>query len=82
MKLYRIKNASTGLYSLGSGFPKWNKTGKVWKGIGQLKNHFNIYREIQARYQKCKESQIQIPEDWFIEEYELNLKSTIPAKDM
>lgn len=82
MKLYRIKNANTGLYSLGSGNPRWNGTGKIWKGVGQLKNHLNIYREIQARYQYRKESQIQIPEEWLIEEYDLNLKSTILAKDL
>lgn len=82
MKLYRIRNINTGLYSLGGGSPRWNKTGKVWKNIGQLKNHLNIYREIQARYQQRKESEIQIPQEWVIEEYELNLKSTTLAKDL
>lgn len=82
MKLYRIKNVSTGLYSLGGGFPKWNKTGKVWKNIGQLKNHFNLYREIQAKYKHCKESKIELPQEWVIEEYELTVKSIILAKDL
>lgn len=82
MKLYRIRNYQTNLYSLGGGLPKWNKTGKVWKNIGQLKNHFNIYKEIQARYQNCKESEIKLPQEWVVEEYELNVKSIILAKDL
>lgn len=44
MKLYKIRDLSTGLYSLGGNNPSWNKVGKVWRNIGSLKVHIR-YQE-------------------------------------
>jgi len=41
-KVYRIKLKDAELYSTGGSYPRWNKTGKIWTGIGPLKNHLNI----------------------------------------
>lgn len=43
MKIYKIRNKQTGLFSTGSCEPKWKKTGKIWKTIGALKNHLNLF---------------------------------------
>lgn len=43
MKIYKIRNKQTRLFSTGSCDPKWKKTGKIWKTIGALKNHLNLF---------------------------------------
>lgn len=53
MKLYRIRHKLTGQFSKGGYDPiqnpkgegrGWSKRGKVWTGLGPLKNHLNIAR--------------------------------------
>lgn len=39
MKLYKIRNKKTGLYSSGGYSLRWTKIGKVWRTLGPLKNH-------------------------------------------
>jgi hypothetical protein len=41
MIIYRIRSRMTGLFSAGGQEPRWVKTGKIWKGLGPLKLHFN-----------------------------------------
>ena len=36
---YKVRQKGTELYSTGGSTPKWTKKGKVWSGIGSLKNH-------------------------------------------
>ncbi len=49
MKLYKIRNKTTGLYSPGGsgvGWPSnWEHTGKTWKRIGDVRNHVTMMRE-------------------------------------
>ena len=40
-KLYKIVNKN-GLFSSGGTRPYFTKSGKTWKGIGPLKNHFHL----------------------------------------
>ena len=50
---YKILNPVTGKYSRGGSHigTLWNKSGKVWRGIGPLKNHLNICgRKILKEY--------------------------------
>ncbi|PPD55491.1 MAG: hypothetical protein CTY12_00515 [Methylotenera sp.] len=42
MVIYRVKSRKTGLYSKGGTWPSFSKTGKIWKNIGHLRNHFNV----------------------------------------
>jgi hypothetical protein len=44
MNVFKIRRKADGLYSTGGGEPRWNKKGKVWNGIGQLKNHLNLFK--------------------------------------
>ena len=48
--VYKIRRKSDGLYSNGGADPVFNKRGKMWMGIGDIKNHFNVIRE----YHKTK----------------------------
>lgn len=43
MKVYKIRNKITGLFSSGGLSPTFNKMGKVWNGIGPLKNHLHQF---------------------------------------
>mgnify|MGYP000929319385 CR=1 FL=1 len=43
MKIYKIFNPETGLYSRGGDPPKWSKVGKTWNTIGHLKNHLHMF---------------------------------------
>jgi hypothetical protein len=46
MKVYKIRNKITGLFSTGGMEPKFNKKGKVWNGIGPLKNHLHQFDHV------------------------------------
>jgi hypothetical protein len=39
MKIFKIRNKVTGLYSTGGCSPRWTKKGKIWTTIGHLKSH-------------------------------------------
>lgn len=59
MLVYKIRDRETGLYSMGGahqlpGDPgcKWSRTGKIWRGLGQLRNHLNQY---EGRVPECWE---------------------------
>lgn len=61
MKVYKIRDSKTGLYSTGGGFPGWKPVGKVWTGMGPVNNHLAVVLKVQKR----------IPSTWVIERYEL-----------
>lgn len=41
IKMYKIRDKNTGLFSKGSSYIGFSKAGKVWNGMGPLKNHIN-----------------------------------------
>lgn len=43
MKMYKIRNKNTGLFSRGGSEPEFNKKGKIWKTMGHLKAHLNQF---------------------------------------
>ncbi len=45
MKVYKIKDTNTGLFSLGGRGMRFNEKGKTWNTLGGLKNVLN-YRHI------------------------------------
>jgi hypothetical protein len=49
---YKIRN-SKGLFSTGGADPDFTKKGKVWRGIGALKNHLNLMRDT-SKYDYCE----------------------------
>ena len=67
-KIYRIRHKKTGLFSTGGTEVSadgqkfgWTKKGKVWTGIGPLRNHLNQY--VNTRASRLA--------DWEVIEYEL-----------
>lgn len=64
---YKIRNPETGLFSSGGSMPNWTKRGKVWRGVGPLKNHLNLImnrayygRRNRAVYDGCELVTVQV----------------------
>lgn len=67
MKVYKIKNLTTGLYSLGGLYPRWGKKGKLWNSKQAIKSHLRLvetewydykrkgyhWRNIKDVYENC-----------------------------
>jgi len=69
MKIYRIRDTATGLFSKGGMDAnqskwQWGKTGKVWKGLGPLRLHLN-------QFLVGGDGKPGIPSTWEVIEYEL-----------
>ncbi len=45
MIVYRIRRKSDGQFSMGGTWPRFNKTGKVWKRKGDLSSHLGLVTE-------------------------------------
>lgn len=43
MRVYKIRDTKTGLYSMGGCAPKWSRVGKVWTTEGALKSHLTLW---------------------------------------
>jgi phage terminase large subunit len=65
-RLYKIVHSVTGLYSNGGTHSKWTRKGKVWQGIGPLKNHLAQFKAI--------------PADWVVVAIEQVIKNRTLAK--
>lgn len=46
MKVYKIRNKTTGKFSSGGSDPKWTHQGKVWQRINYLQNHLYSINKI------------------------------------
>lgn len=72
MKIYKIRNKNTGLFSLGSSHvtetKEWNKNGKTWLKINHLKTHLRQYRH---KNYSNKELTNNIPKHWKVIEYDV-----------
>ena len=53
MNIYKIRR-SDGLFSSGGHNPRFNKTGKIWKNLGHLKNHLLQVRHFDKLYTTCE----------------------------
>ena len=61
MKAFKIKDATTGLYSTAGVVPRWTKIGKNWGRISALSNHLSYY--ISGQHPSNPK---EIPESWMI----------------
>lgn len=66
MKVYKIRDKNTGLYSKGGYYTSFTKLGKTWSTKGALSLHLALLRE-KCRYRKEK---FVIPDNWEILEFE------------
>ena len=86
-KLFKIRHKKTGLFSTGGsyvhldGVRGWNAKGKVWVGLGPVKNHLAQYlpKNDPNRFQKNIGA---IRDDWEIIEIEVVFKALIPMTDI
>jgi hypothetical protein len=61
MKIFKIRDTATGLFSTGGHYPRWSKKGKTWTNIGHVKNHINNLTRVV----------IKNVDHWEVVEYEL-----------
>lgn len=54
VKIYRIRRKKDGLFSMGGSCPKFSKKGKIWQGLGPLKNHLNLVLQLHHTALRCK----------------------------
>ena len=60
--VYKIRR-SDGMFSMGGSFPRFNKTGKIWKQPGHLTNHLNqLWRRKDDHYDDCEIVEYEIVE--------------------
>jgi hypothetical protein len=81
MKVYKIRNKD-GKYAISGSRHRFNKNGKVWTGIGPLKNHLDMFHKNDWDKPKDERKIYTIPEDWIVEEYELVKINEYNAKEL
>ena len=52
--IFKIRQRTSGLFSRGGVNPKFDTKGKVWQGIGPLKNHLNVVENAGRVYWGCE----------------------------
>ena len=57
VKIYRIRRKSDGLFSGGGMNPKFTKRGKIWQGLGPLKNHLNCLLKMHLEALRIKRNE-------------------------
>jgi hypothetical protein len=71
MKVFKIRDKNTGLFSTGGCQPDFNKEGKTWMSIGHIKNHLHQFiRTIYNNDWSTHKEENRIPEEWEVIEYE------------
>ena len=50
---YKIRRKTDNLYSAGGRWPHFTKKGKIWRGMGPLRNHLNIVDK-KGSYDDCE----------------------------
>ena len=48
MKIYKVQDMKTGMFSCGGYYPRWTKTGKTWRTLGSVKSHLKMLQEDQT----------------------------------
>jgi hypothetical protein len=90
MIFFKIRNKKTGLYSKGGTdmlvsedprYPSrhWNKVGKTWTTRRALGGHLAQY--VDVPYDDAKPSNVPIPEDWEIVEFETIEMKVVNARE-
>jgi len=81
MKVYKIRDKKTGLFSTGGQNPKWTRNGKAWSSEGSLKSHLTQHVQGVYDYNLRSYRTVKVPKNWEIVEYEYvcNQMNTYPA---
>lgn len=73
IKIFKITDTKTGLFSSGGIGPGWSKRGKTWNNIGHVKNHLRQFignfRKYPEQGWKSEYEWInKIPDSWMVVE--------------
>lgn len=72
MKIFKVKDTKTGLYSTGGYHPSWTKQGKSWESLGSVTSHLRLYaRGYSWSRKRGQNVQNQIPDTWVVVEIEV-----------
>ena len=52
--IYKIKRLKDGMFSNGMPSPSFNKNGKIWTKLGPLKQHLNLQKSYDWKYDDCE----------------------------
>lgn len=80
---YKIRNKTSGLYSLGGMNPSWNKRGKTWNNLGHIKSHLSGVKQ-HLSYENSKTRSTLNMREWEIVEYvfEKGNETVIPVEEL
>lgn len=93
-RFFKIRHKKTGLYSCGGSYAShdgrygggWTPSGKIWQGMGPLKNHLAQYLPPSTTSSYARETFNKnigpILENWEIVEIEMVAKDIIPMTDL
>jgi hypothetical protein len=70
MRLYKIRDKATGLFSTGGMSPSFNKTGKTWRALNHVRSHLTLLTESWIGPKK------KLPATWEIVEYVYTITET------
>lgn len=77
MKIYKIRDMQTGLFSTGGYCPTWNKQGKIWSTLGKVKSHLTMCQRNAYYRSNTLNSQF-----WEVVEYSVEESSAFPANSL
>lgn len=92
MKVFKILDTKTGLFSTGGYAPGWTREGKSYKTLPQVKTALKLYergsaywplnakqKEIEERKQEARRT---IPTSWRVVEFRLAPKTSMSARSV
>ena len=75
IKIFKIKDKNTGLFSTGTKHPTWTKKGKIWNQINHIKTHLRQFCDEKITWTGLNDFEYStkwinnIPENWLVFEY-------------
>lgn len=70
MRVYKIQDTQTGLFSEGGVDVTWGKHGKTWNTLAHVKAHLN---QLVPYF---------IPSTWVLVPFDMEASATVPVKDL
>lgn len=80
MRVYKIRDKETGLYNTGGTGSYWSKQGRLWTGIGHLKQHLSSITHDHTPWRKRRS--FTLPPGWELVEFDLVETRTIPVAEL
>lgn len=84
LKVFKIKDSITGLFSTGGCDPSWTKRGKTWNGINHVKTHLRQFCDYKntPTGTDWRVKVNNIPETWVVVELSVGGIREFSAKEL